>query len=42
MASCEPLLLYFMAIDDEVDAQLAQTMKGHFSEAKLDAEPLKV
>jgi hypothetical protein len=34
------LLLYIMAIADEVDSQLAQAMKSYISEAKLDAEPI--
>jgi hypothetical protein len=36
------LLLYVMAIADEVDSQLAQAMKGYISEAMLDAEPVGV
>jgi hypothetical protein len=36
------LLMYIMAIADEVDSQLAQAMKGYISEAKLDAEPIEV
>jgi hypothetical protein len=35
------LLLYVMAIADEVDSQLAQAMKSYISEAKLDAEPIE-
>jgi hypothetical protein len=35
------LLLYVMAIADEVDSQLGQAMKSYISEAKLDPEPLK-
>lgn len=34
------LLMYIMAIADEVDSQLAQAMKSYISEAKLDAEPI--
>jgi len=36
------LLLYIMAIADEVDSQLAQAMKSFISEAKLDCEPIEV
>ena len=35
------LLMYIMAIADEVDSQLAQAMKSYISEAKLDAEPIE-
>ena len=35
------LLLYVMAIADEVDSQLTQAMKSYISEAKLDAEPIE-
>ncbi|MGD0941659.1 MAG: hypothetical protein ABR905_18335 [Terracidiphilus sp.] len=34
------LLMYIMAIADEVDSQLAQAMKSYISEAKLDAAPI--
>lgn len=34
------LLMYVMAIADEVDSQLAQAMKSYISEANLDAEPI--
>ena len=34
------LLIYVMAIADEVDSQLAQAMKSYISEANLDAEPI--
>jgi hypothetical protein len=36
------LLMYIMAIADEVDSQLTQAMKGYISEAKVDAEPIEV
>jgi hypothetical protein len=36
------LLMYVMAIADEVDSQLEQAMKSYISEAKLDAEPIEV
>jgi hypothetical protein len=35
------LLLYIMAIADEVDSQLAQAMTSYISEANRDAEPEK-
>ena len=35
------LLMYIMAIADEVDSQLAQAMKSYISEAKVDAEPIE-
>jgi len=35
------LLMYVMAIADEVDSQLTQAMKSYISEAKLDAEPVE-
>jgi hypothetical protein len=35
------LLMYVMAIADEVDSQLAQAMKSYISEAKLDTEPIE-
>jgi len=35
------LLMYIMAIADEVDSQLAQAMKSYISEAMLDAEPIE-
>jgi hypothetical protein len=35
------LLIYVMAIADEVDSQLAQAMKSYISEAKLDAQPIE-
>ncbi|MGD0097896.1 MAG: hypothetical protein ABSB60_15510 [Terracidiphilus sp.] len=35
------LLMYIMAIADEVDSQLAQAMKSYISEAKLDLEPIE-
>jgi hypothetical protein len=35
------LLLYVMAIADEVDSQLSQAMKSYISEAKLDSEPIE-
>jgi hypothetical protein len=35
------LLLYIMAIADEVDSQLAQAMTSYITEANLDAEPEK-
>ena len=35
------LLMYIMAIADEVDSQLAQAMKSYISEAKLDADPIE-
>ena len=35
------LLMYVMAIADEVDSQLAQAMKSYISEAKLDAQPIE-
>jgi hypothetical protein len=34
------LLLYVMAIADEVDSQLGQAMASYISEANLDAEPV--
>jgi len=34
------LLLYVMAIADEVDLQLAQAMSSYISEAKLDTKPI--
>ncbi|MGA3011020.1 MAG: hypothetical protein ABSD72_12245 [Terracidiphilus sp.] len=34
------LLLYVMAIADEVDSQLAQAMSSYISEAALDAKPM--
>ena len=34
------LLMYVMAIADEVDSQLAQAMKSYISEANLDTEPI--
>ena len=35
------LLIYVMAIADEVDSQLAQGMKSYISEAKRDARPIE-
>jgi hypothetical protein len=35
------LLMYVMAIADEVDSQLSQAMRSYISEAKLDAEPIE-
>jgi hypothetical protein len=35
------LLMYVMAIADEVDSQLAQAMKSYIIEAKLDTEPIE-
>jgi hypothetical protein len=35
------LLMYVMAIADEVDSQLAQAMKSYISEAKLNTEPIE-
>jgi hypothetical protein len=35
------LLMYIMAIADEVDSQLAQAMTSYISEAKLDAQPIE-
>ena len=35
------LLLYIMAIADEVDSQLAQAMTSYISEANRDAKPEK-
>jgi hypothetical protein len=35
------LLLYIMAIADEVDSQLAQAMTSYISEAKSDGAPIK-
>jgi len=35
------LLLYVMAIADEVDSQLAQAMSSYISEAKHDAQPVE-
>lgn len=35
------LLIYVMAIADEVDSQLGQAMKSYISEAKRDAEPME-
>ncbi len=35
------LLLYIMAIADEVDSQLAQAMKAYISEVKVDAQPIE-
>lgn len=35
------LLMYIMAIADEVDSQLAQAMKSYISEAKHDLEPIE-
>jgi hypothetical protein len=35
------LLMYVMAIADEVDSQLAQAMRSYISQAKLDAEPIE-
>jgi hypothetical protein len=34
------LLLYVMAIADEVDSQLAQAMSSYISEASIDAKPM--
>jgi hypothetical protein len=34
------LLLYVMAIADEVDSQLAQAMSSYISEANVDAKPI--
>ena len=36
------LLLYVMAIADEVDSQLAQAMSNYISEANTDAKPIAV
>jgi len=36
------LLLYVMAIADEVDSQLAQAMSSYISEANVDAKPMAV
>jgi hypothetical protein len=35
------LLLYVMAIADEVDSQLAQAMSSYISEAKHDSQPVE-
>jgi len=35
------LLMYVMAIADEVDSQLAQAMKSYISEAKFDLKPIE-
>jgi hypothetical protein len=35
------LLMYIMAIADEVDSQLAQAMKSYISEANLDTQPME-
>jgi hypothetical protein len=35
------LLLYVMAIADEVDSQLAQAMSSYISEAAFDAKPME-
>jgi hypothetical protein len=35
------LLLYVMAIADEVDSQLAQAMTSYISEAGIDAKPIE-
>jgi len=35
------LLLYVMAIADEVDSQLAQAMSSYLAEAKTDAKPIE-
>jgi hypothetical protein len=35
------LLMYVMAIADEVDSQLAQAMKSYISAARFDAEPVE-
>ena len=35
------LLLYVMAIADEVDSQLAQAMSSYISEAGIDAKPIE-
>jgi hypothetical protein len=36
------LLLYVMAIADEVDSQLAQAMSSYISEASIDVKPIEV
>ena len=35
------LLMYVMAIADEVDSQLAQSMKSYISAVKVEAEPIR-
>jgi hypothetical protein len=35
------LLMYIMAIADEVDSQLAQAMSSYIAEAKVDADPVE-
>jgi len=35
------LLMYIMAIADEVDSQLAQAMTSYISEATLDVDPIE-